>query len=500
MEIITVLNMRINSLEEWKYRESGEMDVASASTDDPSFIGKTTIAVTNVSMNSVRLSNLENEVSTVKQILGDTIATTEVGFHAAAAQLDLLTNTTNTMITDFKRVEQRVKNLEAFAVGGIRDKLAATGASGIKGLIKGIGKILKSSVEWAPEVEPLIDSASDFADGIEFIINALHSLNSKSSTYEYLRSTGDNALLLSKYLSDTSEIRNIGQTNIVMTMVAKNYIEVMNTLRFMSLSSNNTIHQMPSLNYYLRPIFQGSFLSPVTKNLLDNTKKYNVAQFTNRVPVHGYVTIDYPITKVSDSANPPDGAYRRQFVMSVGAQEINLVALLKTNTSSFVEYIDRVQQYSTTTQSWKSIEVIYKTRNANEKDFEEDITFCSLVEYYTVKYSYNFIKNFLDCMVEFERPYDLLHHNCQTMSREVINFCVTGSLPHFWDPECSRKATLAELTNQYELPPSSVAYPMPNITYTQTNYLTNTGGNPNAVDVWRAREAANKQAWISAIS
>lgn len=502
MEIITLLNVRLNSLEEWKYRESGEMDVLSVTSDDPSFIGKTAIAVTNVSMNSVRIANLEDEVSMVKQILGDTISATEVAFHAAAEQLNLLTDATNSMIINFKRVESRVKNLESFAAGGIRDKLKDSGTAGIKALIKGAGKILKASVEWIPEVEPIIDTFSDLADGIEFLINGIHSLTSKTNSYDYLRATGDNALLLSKYLSDSSEIRNLGATGIIMTPVVKTYIEIINTLFYFSLSSNNIIHQMPSLNYYLRPInnFAGDFVSPATKFLLESTKSYDLAQFTNRIPVHGYVTVDYPITLIGDPANPPNGAFRRQFVMSVGAQEITLSALLKSNTNAYVEYVDRIQRYDIISGVWNTVETIFQTPGVDPADFEEHIQYCSLVEHYTVKYSYNFIRNFFDCMHAHEEPYDLLNHNCQTMSREIINFAVTGSLPHFWNPECSRIAALAEFTNLYELPVSSVAYPMPKITITPTNYIVNTGGNPNALDVWRARENMNKQSWINALS
>jgi hypothetical protein len=500
LEVIQTLNVRINALEEWKFRESGELDVVEAKTDDPSFIGKTAIAITNVSMNSVRLSNLENEMSTMRQVLGDTIATTEQGLHAAAQQLNLLTDTTNTMVTQFKVVEKRVKNLESFVVGGIKDKLKDQTTSAVRGLIKGAAYILRGSTEWAPIIGQFVTAAGDLADGITFLIDGLYSLVQKGNSYDFLRAGGDNAKLLSKYLGDSSELRDLDSTDIVLTPITTCYLEIMNTLRFHSLNNNNDIIMMPYLNYYLRPIFNGEFLSPATKLLLDKFAGTDVFSFTHRIPVHGYVVVIYPMTIESNPEIPTDGALRRQFVMSVGAEDISITALLRKNSKSFVEYIDRVQRYSVLKREWQDVATIYNTRGARPSDFENDIRHCSLVEHYTVKYSYNFIRDFFQCMYEHEEPYDLLNHNCQTMSREVINFVVTGSLPHFWNPECSRKAALAEFTNKYQLPANVPGSPMRNMFKTDTNYLTNTGGNPNALDTFRNREATNKASWIAALS
>jgi hypothetical protein len=492
INMFTFMQMRISALEEWRARESGEMDIPQETVDDPNYLGKTALQVSNVSMHSMRMTNLEGEVSNLKQIQAADFATLQGNLHQQAYNLSLVVNLTKTMIEDISNVRKRLTNMETYLAGGIKDKLQASVIEDVSGMFKSAGQVAKGLVEWVPGVEGVIDAGSDLMEGVIGLFYNSYKLASKRKAFEYIMSGTSNAKLIAFMIQDSYSIKpEVINTNMLSTNIILNSMEIANILSAATFEDDDAVKKLPMLGYWLRPMNSNEAVTAIGEaaiNVINRHPGVKLAQFSNRIPVHGYITINYEIDSVT----------RRQFVMSVGLEEISVKAVFLNGTKSFAEYIDRIQTYNASTDKWQTVRNNYATPGANTSNFEEDISHCTLIETYPVRYSYNYIREFFDCLHKHETPYDLFFHNCQTMSREVINFVVAGSTPHWWDPSCSVKTLLAEFSDLHRL---QAPYVMPKTLSISGNHLPNIGTAPaNQLTAYRDAHATNLAQWIAKLS
>jgi len=502
---MNLMLLRIQSLEEKIAVEYGKMDNPDDESDDPERLGRTGLAILNVSMNSVRISNLELETGTIKKILDRNTSTLEQFMHETGQAFIATANLNSIIINDIVGLNQRLQNLETFAVDTLQDKFKDTGVSVVTGLLKASAKIALSLVEWIPAAGNVATALGDLAEGLGFAVDAIYTLASSNDAFGYIKASGSNAKLLATYIGQASSIKpDLITTNIAAVSAIGRYVETLNSLKFMAGNPAMVVGKQAILSVYFRPLsfVLENFKGLVSEAVIAITNRFQLQKYSNNIPVHGFVTVVYEITKFDTI--PPDNAIRRQIVLSVGQVENGLgeadILTFKDLPDNQVSYIDRIQRYSATTKLWTQIEMLYMTPNAKLSDYETNQRGLTLMETYEVPFSYNLIRNFFDCVFKFERNYNLLTHNCQTVSREIVNWAVAGSLPHFWDPSCAAEALLAEYSNKYQVPTTSAAYPMQPYFTTATNMLTDTGPNPNFLDTIRNITSAEIGNWIQILS
>ena len=497
--MLELLLVRISSLEEWKSRESGEMDMGFSNDDDSVFYGRTATAIANVSMNSVRLMNVEGEVSHMKQVIELTnlqLASLEEQLHIQAYNISVLAQAEILMLIDIKNVRNRLQNVEAFLAGGMFDKLGNDAIDETINFGKATYQILKSSVEWIPLVGNVIQAGSDLMEGVLGLITTTVKVFTKSDALMRIRGITDNAKILAIMVEDAGRFKPaIVNTELLSTNVMLMAMESFNTVK--AISMGEVVYPLPTLCYYLRPltVTGGSLIGKPLLTLIDKFGFEKATRWTNRIPVHAYIAINYPISS----------SIRRQFVVSVtttgrndDVSRIELESLLGTNLHNLVQYVDRIQVKGG--DIWQTVQTLFATPETDIEYFEADVSASTLVETYTIKYNYNFMRSFFNCMVANESRYDLLAHNCQTTSREVINFCVTGCLPHWWRPDCSASCVEAVISDKFKLQQGDIGYPMVDILVHPVNVLTETGLNPNMLDFYRTQFINLLPSWLDAIS
>jgi len=316
---------------------------------------------------------------------------------------------------------------------------------------------------------------------------------------DIVRAATSNIYVVATMAADASgELPIIPTTNMFSTPIMFNIMEAMNAVY--DVCNNDAPIDLPLLTYYLRPILDfeaTNLIGKAATDILNEFKEYNLQQITNKIPVHGYVVVEYPLGT----------GLRRQVVLNVGpsiSETVKAVTndasrLFSLFNSSFVEYADRVQS-SEDGENWVTEVTIYQTKGFDIDAVNTDLSVSTPVESYNCRLSINYIRSFLDCMYVYEEKFDFLSHNCQTMSRELINYAIVGSLPHWWNSTCSVLALKQEFSNFYGLQLPSQYGVMPHIFMQQTVYLNNNAPNPNMLDYYRGDYMASFGNWTGILS
>jgi hypothetical protein len=316
-------------------------------------------------------------------------------------------------------------------------------------------------------------------------------LDNKMELLNVVDNSMTNAKLIAVLAHGASALNSaIPLTRMISTPLMLSMVDMLNSTLGMAQDTEFVI--LPTLTMYMRPldVVEYPVLGPTTLALLSAFPSLKIQQYTNRLPVHGYVTIDYWMPIIAGNN------YRRQLVMSVGQRELSFNAIFSNFTSSEVLWVDRVQ-IQNGDGIWNDVAVLNKSEKADPLMMENDSMNATAIETYQIGKSVHYMIQFFKCMEGFEEPYDLFNHNCQTMSREIVNFCVNNSLPHWWDNLCSVEMLEAEFSKLYDLPVALGLGVMPGVLSVPTNYLTLTGPNPNALDVLRTDFITNVGNWLN---
>ena len=495
IDLITLIIMRISSLEDWKAREAGEINVAYTKLDDSTYYGMTARAITNVSVTSLRLHNIEDELERVKNILqyeNDQIVDMQNELNNQAYNISQIANFSQQILRDVKNVRGRLQNLESFTAGGEKKKLESQIMEETYNMGKSAGKIAKALIEWIPGVEGVVDAGNDLVDGLTGFVGANISLEIKARLYDRIRGLTNNAKVIAVLAEDVTGIKpEIVNTDLVATTVVLRAMETYNTIKGVLFDQDRT--EFPMLMLMVRSM--NSNTVPFNKLKLFS-KAFNmpdISRFTDRIAIQSFICINYNISN----------EIRRQFVLSISndfkESKLDINKILVKSISNKSCYIDRIQTYED--GSWKTAQTLYISDGFNINSVNEEVEQSTIMESYPINLSYNYIRVFLDCFIHHEQGFDLLVHNCCSLAREFINFIIVGSLPHWWDPECSRKAILAEITDLYTLTSADVGYPMPNMFNISENNIPSTmEGVPSMLDTLREHYNDNLPNWTSILS
>ena len=465
------LMYRINSLEEWRANSGGGcLDQFTRDTDDPVFYNRPYNNVSGVTLLSDRINRLEQNVSYLGQVTERTMlemVTIENNLSTIYRNTINLANFSSQIYTDIVSVRKRIANLEKAAIKRMEQDFVKDGIE----LAKGIGQVAKSLIEWVPVLGEFVNAGSDYIEGAQSILKKTYNVVNyleKNKIFDAIQGASDTAKAFNKFISEgADEDPQIGQlmatTFVIYPLEAMNYVK--------GIISDAPKVEQPILSYYLRPFTKDvPLISHISRKIASITRDFELQKVVSQIPLHGFIVIEFPMSATQ----------RRQVVVSVGMIEWDFTSI---PSGSFFEYVDRYQEK--VEGKWIHHSVAFSSPGADIKNFENEIDQSDLMEAYTLKTSYNFIMEFLACMRESESDYSVFSHNCQHMSREIINFCVAHIEPHWWGTKCSLKLAVAELDDMHGTTPFGK---MVKPTTYGTNYL---GGNFGVdLDTTRANHAS----------
>lgn len=455
-QMILLMNYRLTQLEEWKSQMGGQMDIIDSTSDNPKFTNQSFNNLSGVTMLSDRIKTIEQNVA----FLGQTVKTLANEIPILEANISInyrnavnLANFSQTIYGDIVRIRKRVHNLEQAEITRLESDRTAQGIA----IAKGTGKVLISLVEWIPLLGDFFKSYADFVEGTANIVLTgaqIYETLEKYKVFDAVQGASDMAKMLNKFVSEgADDDPTIGDLMSGTFMIS--HMEAMNFVKSVYVRAP-TLAQ-PVMSYYLRPIIQSSStIVAISKKIQQVVKDFNIQTIVNQIPSHGYIDVVFPM----------GNNRRRQLVISVGAITWSLTDLPDIN-DNFIEYVDRIQEFDG--KKWNKIYIINNSLKADINDFEEGIENSTLMEAYNLGISFDFAKEFILCMKEKDASYNTFNHNCQHMSREIINFLYNGLEPHWWDKQCSFKHALAELSRTHS---SSPFGSLPKTSYSEVNHFS----------------------------
>lgn len=455
LDIIAMLVVRINNLEDWQGRETGTIiNLFEKSEDALKQVGQniTTIQLQNQTMNSARLSALENEVANITQAVSKTL---DVLFDELNARSQVVADNPDTSehwnggISTWELSQEQIDVVNNYdktlgSVVGAINKFNGIAAKGLKYL---------TNLLDLPDVIGFIESVDVYLTGVVKETNSEWNNYTKVQNMRPSESVMSNVRLFNKLAADVMRVKgSLGIENMASTNGMLQSLTLVNTVTDMLIDGE--IFQTAYLQYMLSPMDGGllKFVGKAATKIISRSN-YPIEDWGNRIPVHGFVVLTYPLTpefnlirkglQISKSTTK----VRRQIIMSVGATETNFTAFQK-NTKNFIAWLDRTQT-SDDDLIWTTTQINTKSQDVDIKHIDELLTICTVVEQFSIHTDLNMILYFLEQLTKRDSPYHVFNHNCQHVSRELIDWCTVGAVPHWWNDQDSNDALYASLTNKY---------------------------------------------------
>lgn len=427
------LHLRISDLEATREAENGSVNY----TEDPSmtpYLGSVVYNnLSTLSTTNQRLNAIEKRLSYLQATTADSIANLITAVNSNAS--DVYNNGLVPTVT-MLNIENGQIALNAIEPRSGTDNTVTTYIGYAKTATNVIGTTSEflATLSGFPEAVPTIEAVKSALSGMFSVAEKAYGAY---TTYKMIDSN-DKRSTLSKIWAalagDASTIRPALKTsNLVSTLSMVNLLYQVNATKAVT---DTGIAETPStLEIYLRPIDGGvaKFLGEKVISWASVHQELDLNAWANRLPVHASVSINIMTSSTT----------RVQFLVSVGAVNINIQLIATLFTSNFFEYVERTQ--TLVSGVWTTQNVIYQTPNLDLSFITDDVKNGTLYKVHSIPSNQTLVESFLSLMKEFTPPYSILNHNCQHMVSEIASFLVNGTLPGWWKPEYSRSTLLSQV-------------------------------------------------------
>jgi hypothetical protein len=352
-------------------------------------------------------------------------------------------------VFNFEKTQQVLDTME-----GVVDAISA----GVDAAVAAKDQV-KSWTEWIPELGGVSSAIEDFiGSGVETVgtgaetFEATKILVMAKKGIKVAKFVNTQASTVAKLVGNMGTIKEDVMTHpwvkgaITASMLSG--LERARDINNKEAYLDNKLH--PTYTYLMEPLRGSELSKALTDSVYSSWPGFlrDAMQNSNIIPAHGYVVMVFPVTELE----------RRVVIVSISGQDtlpgiaagiVNLVP-----SGSIIAFEATAEKRATVNDKWqvvgnKSIDgSILKIRQVM-------LDGARTVKRGAVNLDYNLTIEFLKCMETSDIvPYNLLRHNCQSISQEVIGFIEDGDFPHWWGTACSASLLHAIATDKHN--PNSV--------------------------------------------
>jgi hypothetical protein len=228
------------------------------------------------------------------------------------------------------------------------------------------------------------------------------------------------------------------------SVIGKSIHEVMNALHAIDTveaDSEARAHEGVDVYYLLAPLLGTSASSRRIDKIL---AEYDTTDYASsrHLPAHGFLVFYHDI----------DNLHKRRISFSVGdfqgaIRTIEELLRVPKEVPSLFGLEDVMLKSDGT--SWEVVGG-KQIDGSSLSVIRADIDRARIARVMRWHVSMNYLKEFLLCMSTNDRkPYNLLTHNCQHQSHEIMNFFERKYKPHWWSDECSARMLKSFLNDQH---------------------------------------------------